>query len=177
MLATDFQRFKAVMAGMGKLYERDIDSVLMDAYWLALRDWDLTDFEQAAGHLMASAKFMPKPSEFNDLRKAARPVVAEAWLTARKVWKSAAAVSGNRVTSGDPLTDRVIEAMGGYAVMAMSDTSKLHFQEKRFAELYESIQDANDVRQALPMLGGGFGLAAIQQRREQRKLENKQDVS
>lgn len=173
MQATDFARFNAVMNGMAKLFDRELDNVLLDVYWLALRDWDLPDFEQAAGHLMASAKFMPKPSEFNDLRKASRPVAAEAWLTARKVWKSAAALGRGKVSSGDPVIDRAIEALGGYGAMAMSETSKLHFLEKQFAEIYASMQDAQDVREALPQLGGGFGLAAIQQRRAQRQIENK----
>lgn len=169
---SDFERFNAVMNGMAKLFDREIDNMLLDAYWLALRDWPLADFEQAAGHLMATARFMPRPADFNELRKAAKPVPAEAWLTARKACKSAWTPHGYRGgTSGDPLIDKAVQAIGGYAAIAMCDTDKLHFLERKFAEVYESLDSAEEVRQALPSLTGGtFGLAALQKQREHRRI-------
>lgn len=172
MLADDFPKFAAVMAGMGKLYEREIDGLLMDAYWLALRPWTLTEFEQAAGHLMATSKFMPRPADFNDLRKASRPVAAEAWAKAISSCGSAWTARGyTGGTSGDALVDRAVHAIGGYGAIAQCDQEKLHFLERRFTEAYESMQDANDVRGALPQLGNStFGLVELNRRMERRKL-------
>jgi hypothetical protein len=156
MQQADFQRFRAVMTGMAKVYEREIDGALLDAYWLALRDWSLADFEAAAAHLMRTSKFMPRPADFHELREAGRPTAAEAWLKA--VEASAGAISCGRVmtvrTCGDPLIDRAVRAIGGYGAIAMCDEDKLHFLERRFAEHYESIQDAEEVRAALPQLTG-----------------------
>ncbi len=172
MRPEDFQRFNAVMNGMAKLYERDLDAPLLDAYWLALREWPLDAFENAAAHLMGKAKFMPRPSEFNELRKAQKPVAAEAWLKAR--WSCGTAYTPNGYvggTSGDPLIDKAVAVIGGYGAIAMCDESKLHFLERRFKEVYESIEDAQEVRQALPQLGNGtFSLAALNKQSEQRKL-------
>lgn len=80
MQQADFTRFRAVMTGMGELYQRELSGPLLDAYWLALRDWPLAEFEAAAAHLMATATFMPRPAEFNALRKAGRQTAGEAWL-------------------------------------------------------------------------------------------------
>lgn len=158
MQQSDFQRFKAVMAGMGELYQRDVSGPLLDVYWLALRNWDLSDFEQAASHLLQQAQFMPRPADFTALQKAARPTYGEAWLKA--VNNAGSAIVCGQVTfgksCGDPLIDRAVHAIGGYGVIAMTDRDKLCFVEKRFAEHYESMQDAEDVREAVPQIAGTF---------------------
>lgn len=151
MRQADFQRFRAVMTGIAKVYEREIDGALLDAYWLALRDWSLADFEAAAAHLMRTSKFMPRPADFHELREAGRQTAAEAWLQALRHAASSAYRNG---PLGDPLIDRAVRAIGGYGAIAMCDEDKLHFIERRFAEHYESIQDAEEVRAALPQLTG-----------------------
>ena len=96
MQQSDFQRFRAVMTGMAKVYERELDALLLDAYWVALRDWSLEDFERAAGELMRTNEFMPRPAAFNALRKAATKLLAsEAWFT--------------KGTSDDPLANRAMQ--------------------------------------------------------------------
>jgi hypothetical protein len=141
----DFQRFHAVMHGMAKVYEREIDQLLLDAYWLALRDWTFPEFEQAAGQLMRSSRFMPRPADFNALRQAARPTVGEAW--ARVL---AHASGGYRDGSGlDPVIDRAVKTLGGYRAIAMTQTDQLHWVEKRFAQHYGDMLEASETRAAL----------------------------
>lgn len=156
MQQSDFPKFQAVMAGMAELYQRDLSQPLMDAYWLALRDWSLEEFQQAAGHLMANNTFMPRPADFNALRKASRPTPAEAWLKAvaasGKSW-TPQGFTGS-ASCGDPLIDKAVRALGGYGVIAECDTDKLHWFEKRFAEIYDDMQDAEDVRESVPMIAG-----------------------
>ena len=36
MHGSDSTTFRALMTGLGKVYEREIDEPLLDAYWLAL---------------------------------------------------------------------------------------------------------------------------------------------
>lgn len=157
MRQADFQRFRAVMTGMAKVYEREIDGALLDAYWLALRDWSLADFEAAAAHLMRTSKFMPRPADFHELREAGRQTAAEAWLQALRHAASSAYRNG---PLGDPLIDRAVAALGGYRVIAMCEDDKLGFLERRFAEHYEAIQDAEETRRALPGIGNGEALSA-----------------
>ena len=126
---------------MAKVYEREIDPVLLDAYWLALREWSLAEFQAAAAELMRTSKFMPRPSEFNDLRKKAlRKTAAEAWFT-----------SG---TSSDPRANRAmaIAAQGRYVGHIPRD--ELPFVQKRFAEVYDELEDVEETRAALA--GGGW---------------------
>jgi hypothetical protein len=151
MQATDFERFEAIMLGMGEMYGKDVSSVLLDAYWIALRSWDLKDFEAACGHLMEHAKFMPRPAEFTALRKAGRPTAAEAWIKARQslVW----GLHGYTERAGaDPLISRALRAIGGANVLAMTDEDKLPFLERRFIEHYESMSDATDTRESVPQI-------------------------
>lgn len=153
MQQTDFKRFAAVMNGMAKLYERELDTVVLDAYWLALRGWPLNEFEAGAAHLMQHSKWMPRPADFSELRKAARPTIGEAWAKAisscHSAWTPQGYFGG---TSGDPLIDRVVRAIGGYATLAQCEQDKLHFLERRFNEIYDGVQEAEDVRAALPQL-------------------------
>lgn len=154
MQESDFQRFKEIMVGMGKLYEREVDSPLLDAYWLALRNWSLEEFIEAAAHLMGNSEFMPRPAAFNELRKAGRPTSGEAW--ARAVMNCGSCHSSQGYTNGgscgDPFIDRVVRAIGGYKTIAMSDSDKLHFLERRFAEHFETMQEAADIRGDVPMI-------------------------
>jgi hypothetical protein len=148
MQQTDFQRFKALMNGMAKLYERELDGPVLDAYWLALRNWELADFQAASGQLMRTSKFMPRPADFEELRRAARPTAGEAWALARASWRA-----GDR-TSGDDLTDRVVQMLGGYRAMGYMASDQMPFIERRFAEHYTALQDAEEIRAAVPQIAG-----------------------
>lgn len=151
MQQTDFARFRAVMAGISELFQRELSKPLLDAYWLALASWTLAEFEQAAQHLMGTSTFMPRPVDFNALRKAGRPTSAEAWLTARGSlrWTINGYVEADGV---DPLVSQALRAIGGANVLAMCDDDKLTFLERRFHEAYEALQDSTDTRKAVPQI-------------------------
>jgi len=158
MQSTDFERFHALLLGMGELYGKDISNPLLDAYWVALRDWDLADFEAACGHLMKHHKdWMPRPGHFTELREAGRSTVGEAWAKAVG-WAASSAYRD--CETGDYLTDKAVRAIGGFKAIAMCDEDKLHFLERRFAEHYETIEDATDTREALPQIA--YGKASLQ---------------
>lgn len=134
MLQTDFQRFRAVMTGMAKLYEREIDAALLDAYWISLREWPLEEFERAAGELMRTSEFMPRPAAFHALRKAQRPCAAEAWGLPAGI---------------DPIADRalLIATQGRYIGHIALD--ELTWVQKRFMEVYDELTEVLETRLAL----------------------------
>lgn len=154
MQTNDFARFRAVLAGMAELYQRELTNELLDAYWLSLRRWELEDFEIAAGHLMETGKFMPRPADFTEVRKAGRPTAGEAWARAVTACGSCHSAQGytSGGTCGDQFVDRVVRAIGGYKTIAMCDEDKLHFLERRFAEHFETMQEAQDVRDDVPQV-------------------------
>lgn len=158
MQQVDFQRFKSLMNGMAKLYERELDTAMLDAYWLALQDWELEHFEAAVVQLLRTSKFMPRPSEFHDLRKAGRQTAGEAWAQVLKYVRTDYSPSGLPCLNGrvaprfSPETKRAVEAIGGFRTIAFSEISQTPFLEKRFCEHFEAIQDAVEVREAVPQI-------------------------
>ena len=160
MLANDFPRFQAVMTGMAELYQRELSGPLLDVYWLALADWDLTDFEAASAQLMKTEEFMPRPVAFSKLRKAGQVSSAEAWI---EVLDHARHDSPNfmngHVNGLSELTNRALRAIGGLHTVAMSDISKTTFLEKRFAEVYEQMSESEEIRDAVP--GIAFDRSAL----------------
>jgi hypothetical protein len=151
MQANDFPRFQAVMTGMAELYQRELSGPLMDAYWLALADWSLHEFEAGAGQLMKTEEFMPRPVAFNNLRKAGRVTAAETWT---EVLEHARHDSPNfmngHVNGLSELANRALRAIGGLHTVAMSDPTKTTFLERRFTEVYNQLSEADETREALP---------------------------
>lgn len=145
----DFPKFKSIMAGMAAIFQRDLSTELMDGYWLALRNWSIDDFESASARLLETSQFMPRPADFHSVKKAGRPTYAESWVQAVEHCRSSAYRRGPMV---DEITDRAVAALGGYVAIAMCDEDKLHYLERRFQEIYEGMQDAGDIRAALPNL-------------------------
>lgn len=132
---------------MGRLYGQEPDNLVLDAYWLALRAWDFADFETAAGHLMATAKFMPRPADFNALRKAGERTAAEAWnaaIGACSQWRYGHVTVNSR-------TDKAVAALGGYRALAMADEeTALPHMMRRFCQIYDELTDVETARIALP---------------------------
>lgn len=146
MRPDDSARFRNTLTGMFRMYRQEPDGLVLDAYWIALRDWSVEDFEGAARHLMQTAKFMPLPAEFNELRKAGRPTAGEAWADALD------AVRHSQYPTDDLLLERAVRAIGGWKALGMTTDEGLPFIERRFAEHFESIQDADDIREAVPSI-------------------------
>lgn len=148
----DADKFRNLIRGMARMFSVDADVLLLDTYWLALKSWPIEDFEAACAHLLQSAKFMPRPVDFNELRKASRPSAGEAFAKAMAVARDC---SPHRpATSGDPVIDAAARACGGYFAMGMQETDKIGFLERRFTEHFDAIADREDVREALPQLAG-----------------------
>lgn len=129
----------------------------LSIWWGAMQNWTLEEFRAAANHLASAVEFMPSPYHFAQLRKAGRLTAAEAWERARKACGTAI-VCGQVTHNGtcdDVLIDAAVRGIGGYGVIAMTDTDKLPFLERRFAEHYATLEDATDTREALPQLTSG----------------------
>ena len=152
MQSTDFQKFKSIMSGMGRVFGADTDGVLLDAYWMALKAWSLEEFEAAASHLLANCKFMPKPADFTALRKANNATAGEAFHKAMLLARRAPPRELASLRSGDEAIDAAVRAIGGYTELGNCESGKLHFLERRFAEHYEEISEATETREALPAL-------------------------
>lgn len=150
MQANDGKRFRDLLRGMGRIYGAEPDAITLDAYWVALKCWSLEDFEAACETLMQTAKFMPRPADFNDLRKAGELTAGEAFAIARDIARHCS--QHGQPTADDPRIDAAARACGGYFAMGLTETEKIGFLERRFCEHYEAICEAEDVREALPQI-------------------------
>lgn len=150
----DRKKFLEVIIGFAELKGKALSAPAMELYWRSLQHWDLSDFLAAAEHLIRTCEFMPLPKDFEDLRKAGRPTAGEAWAKAVAACGSCHSAVGytSGGTCGDPFVDRVVRAIGGFRAIAMCDSEKLHFLERRFSEHFETMQDAQDTREAVPAI-------------------------
>lgn len=126
----------------------------LDMWWLALSAWSIDEFKRASAHLATASEFMPNPYHFTQLRKAGEITAGEAFQQARVIVRSLNPREFASHRSGDARLDAAIRACGGYEALAMCTTDNIGFFERRFAEHFESISDAEAVREALPQIAG-----------------------
>lgn len=171
MTPADKQAFAEIVTGFAELRGKQLSRAALGLFWNSMQHWNIDEFREAANQLIRTCDWMPTPKHFEDLRKAGRPTAGEAWIKARG--NASSAFSCGQITQGrscgDPLIDRAVRAIGGYGAIAMCETDKLHFLERRFAEHYEAMQGSDDIREALPQianeknakLGGPTGIQAL----------------
>jgi hypothetical protein len=159
MLDSEKPKFCAILAGLAAVLPgAKLPKEAYEFWWNVMqRDaWTLTEFDEAAAHLSKSCDFFPTPGHFDRLRKAGRMTAGEAWEKARKA--AGSAIQCGQVTHngtcGDPFIDSVVRAFGGYGQIAMCDTDKLHFLERRFTEHFATMLEAQDTREAVPQIAG-----------------------
>ena len=164
MQTEDYNRFKAVMTGMAKVYERELDGVLLDAYWMTLKAWPLEEFEQAAAHLMGNSEHMPRPSAFTGLRKAGRQTAGEAWEHVLRYVRTGSYSGYNgpgRIEAPTADAERAVNAIGGYRIIAQSEESEHSHMLHRFTQSYQEIREAGEVRQSVPQVTAPKTMSAI----------------
>lgn len=151
MTPQDLPEFVAVLTGLAAIKPGGkLSREALKVWELAMRDWPIDEFREAAAHLARSVEFMPSPFHFEQLRKAGRPTAGEAWATVLEYARAGADPSSVL----EPAAVGALRAIGGIRAVMMSETDKTHFLEKRFAEHFATKQDADDVREAVPQIAG-----------------------
>lgn len=149
----DYEKFTEVIVGFAELKGKQLSPAAVELYWRAMQHWPIDEFRRAAEHLLRTCAFMPTPKDFEDLRKAGRETAAEAWERARRFADSLYSPTGYRDGEiGDYAIDMAVQSLGGYPAIAMCDVDKLHFLERRFAERFEELSDAEETRNRLPQI-------------------------
>ncbi len=148
MDSSDRPEFVRVLASLAAIKRVDLTKDVYDLWWNALQCWEIGDFKDAAGYLLKNCQFMPSPYDFEQLRKKGEPSAHEAWAMALQhaegPWRNG--------VLGDARTDRVIAMLGGYRLVALTNSDKLGFLERRFLDAYNDLLDTGGVREALPNL-------------------------
>lgn len=151
MKAEDRKGFLEIVMGFAELKGKVLSAPALELYWRAMQRWDLADFQAAADELLRTCEWMPLPHHFEALRKAGRDTPGEAWIEARHhlVW----GLHGYTLHKDcPPLIARAVRAVGGANVIGMCDEDKLTFLERRFTEHFETMQDSEETREAVPQI-------------------------
>jgi hypothetical protein len=158
MTPTDRKAFLETVVGFAELKGKQLSAPALELFWHSMQHWDIDDFRQAANQLIRSCEFMPTPKYFEALRKAGRPTAGEAWAEVLRYVRTdyspnfPARLNGSAGLLSDPLVDRAVNAIGGYRAIANSDMDATQFLERRFCEHFESIQESEDIRGAVPQI-------------------------
>ncbi len=148
MDSSDRPRFVEVLTGLAEIWRVDLTKEAIEIWWRGMKDWSIEEFRTAAGHLIKNSQFMPKPYDFEQLLKAGETSAYEAWSLALEHAKGA----WRQGVLGESRIDRVVAMVGGYRAIALTDTDKLGFLERRFMAAYDDLSHSSGVRKALPKL-------------------------
>jgi hypothetical protein len=158
MRTEDRKTFTEIMIGFAELKGKTLSAAAITLLWNAMQDWSIAELQQAANRLLKTCKFMPGPTDFEELRKTAtQRNGAEIWDDVRQYLK----YQPNGFTL-DPNTPRAIAAAimacGGANAIAMCNESELHWMRERFCRHYDQLTDRGDTRASVPALTQSFGL-------------------
>lgn len=159
MIEADKAAFAKIVLGFAELKSKQLSLAAVELYWGAMQRWTLPEFRAAAEHLLRTCEFMPIPRDFEELRKAGRPTPGEQFAVVLEYVRSGAYNRDPSLTFLDRdvlrpnvISVRAVRALGGYGVIGQYEAHQLQFLEKRFAEHYESMQDSQDTRDAVPQI-------------------------
>lgn len=111
MTESDRTEFSKILFGLGEVYGEALSKPRMDAYFAALSDLTIEQFDSAASHLMRSSKFFPRPAE---ILEAARGNIEDQANRAWSTFLDAAADAGYAsVRFYDPATAYAVDAVFG----------------------------------------------------------------
>ncbi len=148
MNSSDRPEFVEMLNGLAAIKRVDLTKEVYEIWWRAMKDWSIDAFRDAAGYLLKNCQFMPSPYDFEQLRKENATSAAEAWSLALQHAEG----KWRQCLLGDELIDRAVASLGGYRVIALTNTEKLGFLERRFKDTYNDFHCTDSVRKALPEL-------------------------
>lgn len=149
MQPSDKPQFLKVLNGLAAIKKTQLVPEALDLWWGCMADWTIEDFKAGAIEVLKRTDFMPTPKDFEDLRSAGRMTAGEAWDYAVGHAGSSAYRQG---PMGNPMIDQCVRMLGGYSAIAMCDEDKLHYLERRFVEHFETLDDAQSVRESVPQI-------------------------
>lgn len=138
MKPDDKADFLRIMNGMAAVFGGQITPEALDVWWSAFAGWSVHEFTHAASAAVTRCKFMPRPADLYEVRKASRPTPGEAWEIAGQ--------------GKDVLADKAfsIATQGRYFGHIQYDEHP--WIQKRFLELYAQLVEVDDARSSAPQL-------------------------
>lgn len=129
-------RFAAVIEQLGIVYGKEIDDLLLRAYWAALKDVSIDDLENAAYAHIALEKWFPKPCELRG---------ADETAISMRAWDTAIAAAGRigaykNVDFEDLVINATIRFLGGWTRFCEMKTDEEDWRRKEFLQAYRDFR-------------------------------------
>lgn len=136
MVDNERKEFTKILIMVAELFDKDLSENLINLYFHALKDLDISKIKTASSNLIKSATFFPKPVDFrNAIIGNVDDKSIEAWTKALN-----AKNKYNSVKFDDPAIHSAIEAMGGWIKFCtMEDYKEESWQMKDFTKIYKSV--------------------------------------
>jgi hypothetical protein len=133
----DKRRFAELMTMIAEVYGKEITQQKLALWFDLLGDCDIAELERAAREHMLTSKFMPTPAE---LIERMHPAVDRKAMLA---WAEVPILLRNSryAKSPDPVTEKVVQDLGGWFALGQKTTEQLVWVAKEFAQRYEMYSE------------------------------------
>lgn len=154
MIDTEKNEFKDLILGLAETFGRSLSKAGLVAYWLGLKDLELSQVKRSFGRALHQSKFMPSVAEMRRLcgEDDGQQRSVKAWIS---VCEAARNVGSYRsVNFEDAAINCVIRSMGGWPEM-LSRKDFDTWTRKEFMKAYESVESSinGDSEECLPLPG------------------------
>ncbi len=160
----DKKQFLIALATLAELFQKTLSDAVQLAYWTALEDLTLEQYQTSVATAMKRCRWFPKPVELREFVETSVEVRAlEAWknVMAHANVKTLTRTQG--LDLGDPAANAALRSVGGVQHLAQgTDSEHEKFTRPRFIQAFEAFAQADHIGQSGMMLKcGGQGSPVV----------------
>lgn len=149
MTEQDRDQFAEVMAVLASIFEKQLSTTLVEAYFSALNGLSIEQIRTAANLIVRNSRFFPKPAEFYELAQGnTEDQAAQAWALLLRTLSQVGSYRSLYVTDGT-MAAAIRETWGGWLrccdVLRDCEGPMLANQQKQFLSQYK-IASRGDAR-------------------------------
>ena len=140
MIDSDKRHFADMIGGLAETFGRKLSKAGLLAYWIGLKDLDVSEVDQACGAALQACKFMPTVAELREL--CGQDSVES---RAIKAWSSVSSAAGDvgsyrAISFQDATINAVVRNMGGWPELLSRTGDEFDkWARQEFIKCYKSL--------------------------------------
>jgi hypothetical protein len=132
----EIQKFSEVLMAAGLVFNKEISETLVRVYLKALQPHSPASCTQALERLITTSKFMPRPADIIEaLEGDTHAQALVAWPEVERL-----ARDSSNAASSDPITQAVIQEMGGWKRFGQAKYAEYPFLQREFLDRYKTFK-------------------------------------
>lgn len=140
MQHSDKPKFAQAITVLGEIYGKEVSQTLIGVYYNALEAWPIDEVSkaiQAHTRDTENGQFFPKPADLiRHLEGSQEGRALEAWSKAVKAIGRVGRYSS--IVFDDPVIHKVIDEMGGWSKLCLTEVDEMPFRAAEFAKRYRA---------------------------------------